>query len=86
MSRRWSGDGELEPQAPGEANVSAPSPSIEDEEPARLVENEVRGRLQDEGFTDEQILQWVEAYFKDHTEGSAEEVVEWIGRRQRDSA
>ena len=76
----------LEPEAPREAGVPAPEPRTEDVEPARLVENDVRERLCNEGFTDEQILKWVEAFFDSHTEGSADQVIDWIRQQQRESA
>jgi hypothetical protein len=77
---------DLEPQAPREVGVPAPEPKTEDVEPARLVENEARSKLEAEGFSDEQILEWVKAYFADHTEGTADEVVAWIRQQQRASA
>ena len=77
---------DLEPEAPREAGVPEPEPRVEDVEPARLVENDVRDRLQREGFSEEQILKWVEAYFDSHSEGSADEVIEWIKRQERQSA
>jgi hypothetical protein len=76
----------LEPKPPREAGVPEPEPGIKDVEPVRLVENDVRERLCDEGFTEEQILKWVEAYFDSHSEGSADEVIEWIKRQERQSA
>ena len=83
MSRRWSDP--LEPQAPRDAGVPAPEPKVEDVEPVRLVENDVREQLQGEGFTEEQILKWVEAYFAEHTQGSADEVIAWIRKQERES-
>jgi len=38
----------------------------------------VRARLEADGFTDDQILRWLEAYFADHDEGEPDEVVTWI--------
>ena len=77
---------EVEPTAPSDVGVPEPEPTVEDVEPVRLVENEVRERLKREGFTEEQILKWVEAYFAEHTEGSADEVIAWIREQERDSA
>jgi hypothetical protein len=71
-------DDDLTPESPDEAGVAVPPVPIEKVEPERLLENEVRTRLERDGFTDEQILRWVEAYFAEHAEGEPDEVVAWI--------
>jgi hypothetical protein len=71
-------DDDLTPESPDEAGVPVPPVPIEKVEPERMLENEVRARLEDDGFTDEQILRWVEAYFAEHPEGEPDEVVAWI--------
>jgi hypothetical protein len=68
----------LQAESPAEAGVDVPPVPIEKVEPERLVENEVRARLERDGFSDDQILRWVEAYFADHDEGDADDVVAWI--------
>lgn len=68
----------LHAEFPDEAGVDVPPVPIEKVEPERLVENEVRARLEGDGFNDDQILRWVEAYFADHDEGDADDVVAWI--------
>jgi hypothetical protein len=68
----------LHAEFPDEAGVDVPPVSIEKVEPERMLENEVRARLEADGFTDDQILRWVEAYFSDHDEGEPDEVVAWI--------
>lgn len=82
--RRGRGEG-LEPESPGDAGVPVPPVRIEKVEPERLVENEVRARLERDGFTDEQILHWVEAYFAQHDEGEADDVVAWIRAEEQQS-
>jgi hypothetical protein len=72
----------LKPEFPDEAGVDVPPLPIEKVEPERLVENEVRGRLEADGFTDDQILRWVEAYFAEHDEGEPDEIVAWIRDRE----
>jgi hypothetical protein len=47
-------------------------------EPIHLLANEARELLEGEGFTDQQILDWAEAYFADHSEGDARDLVAWI--------
>ena len=75
------GDG-LEPEYPDEAGVETPSVPIERVEPERMLENEVRARLESDGFSDDQILRWVEAFFASHDEGEAEDVVAWIREQE----
>ena len=77
---------ELEPESPREAGVVEQEPRVEDVEPARLLENEVRDRLRAEGFDERQTLKWVEAYFASHTEGDADDAIAWIREQQRQSA
>jgi len=68
----------VEPEFPDEAGVGVPAVPIEKVEPERMLENEVRSRLEADGFTDDQILRWVEAYFAEHDEGEPDDVVAWI--------
>ena len=72
----------LVPESPGDAGVSVPRVPIEKVEGERLLENEVRARLEHDGFNDDQILRWLEAYFAEHDEGDADEVVAWIRDRE----
>jgi hypothetical protein len=86
-----SGDGvapdpDLVPEPPREAGVPEPvEERIEDIEPQRLVENEVRARLEADGFTDDEILRWVEAYFAEFHEGEPDEIVAWIRAKEREA-
>ena len=75
-------DDGLEPEYPDEAGVDVPSVPIERVEPERMLENEVRARLESDGFSDDQILRWVEAYFASHDEGEADDVVAWIRQQE----
>src|SRR5262249_16306311 len=72
------GDDDLQAESPDEAGVEVPPVPIEKVESERLLENEVRARLERDGFTDAQILRWVEAYFAEHAEGEPDDVVTWI--------
>jgi hypothetical protein len=76
------GDDGLAPEFPDEAGVDVEPVTIERVEPERMVENEVRARLESDGFTDDQILRWVEAYFDEHGEGEADDIVAWIRERE----
>ncbi|HSO96362.1 MAG TPA: hypothetical protein VLV81_10010 [Acidimicrobiia bacterium] len=80
--RRGSRDEGLEPEFPDEAGVAVPPLPIEKVETERIVENEVRARLEGDGFNDDQILQWVEAYFATHDEGEPDEIVAWIREQE----
>ena len=75
-------DDGLEPEFPDEAGVDVAPVPIERVEPERMVENEVRARLEADGFSDDQILRWVEAYFDEHSEGGPDDIVAWIRARE----
>jgi hypothetical protein len=68
----------LQAEFPDEAGVDVPAVPIEKVETERMLENEVRARLEADGFTDDQILRWIEAFFAEHDEGEPDEVVAWI--------
>jgi len=76
------GDDGLEPESPEQAGVDGAPVPIEKVEPERLTENEVRARLEADGFTDDQILRWLEAYFAEHAEGEPDDVVAWIREQE----
>jgi hypothetical protein len=78
-------DDDLIPESPEAAGIRPHTDRVEDVEPERLLENEVRGRLEKDGFTDEQILKWVEAFFSEHSEGEPDEVVEWIRQKEKEA-
>src|ERR1700682_4468659 len=72
------GDDNLEAESPEQAGVRVPPVPIEKVEPERMLENEVRARLERDGLTDEQILRWIEASFAEHADGEPDDVVAWI--------
>jgi hypothetical protein len=72
----------LTAEDPSAEGVATPEPRIEDVEPIHLLANEARPLLQDDGFSDEQILNWAEAYFNEHHAGDAHELVAWIRAQQ----
>ena len=77
------GDDGVQAEFPQDAGVDVPPVPIEKVETERLLENEVRGRLEADGFSDEQILRWIEAYFAEHDEGEPDDVVAWIRDQER---
>ena len=78
-------DDDLTPEDPEEAGIRPHTDRIENVEPERMLENEIRGRLEADGFTDQQILKWVEAFFAEHSEGEPDEVVAWIREKEKES-
>jgi hypothetical protein len=79
----WRGDDDVAPESPEDAGVEVPKVPIEKVESERLLENEVRGRLEADGFSDDQILRWLEAYSAEHAEGEPDDVIAWIRDRER---
>jgi hypothetical protein len=79
-------DDDLIPESPRDTGLSEEDDTrIENVEPLHLLANEARVRLEDDGFTDAQILKWAEAYFETHEEGDADELVDWIRQQERDA-
>jgi len=83
MADDTTGSAPLTPEYPREEGVAAPSPAVEDVEPVHLLENEVRERLEADGFTDEQILRWIEAYVAEEGESDAEGLIAFIRAREQ---
>lgn len=73
---------DIEPLWPNAVGVADVRVRIEDIEGERLLENEARARLEADGFTDAQILRWVEAFFAARHAGDVEDLVEWIRDRE----
>ncbi len=78
MNDQRSDSRRLIPEAPHDAGIRTPSPRIEDVEGAHLLDNEARSLLESRGFTDDQILRWVEAYFVQDHEGDVDGLLEFI--------
>lgn len=76
----------LEPDRPEDEGLSAPEPPIEKVEPIHELANEVRPELQAAGYSDDDIDEWARAFFAEHSEGSAHELVEWIAQQQSPQA
>ena len=81
-SRPVPGLDHLEPIGPAAVGLARPRQRIEDIEGERLLENEARGRLEADGFTDAQILRWVEAFFAARHAGDVEDLIAWIRDRE----
>jgi hypothetical protein len=68
----------VEPSWPIDVGLADPLLRSEDVEGARLLENEARARLESDGFTDAQILRWVEAFFAARRAGDVDGLIAWI--------
>ena len=76
-------DPDLEPEEPEEAGVSEAEPDVSHVEAARLLADQARDRLHDQGFDDEEIRKWAEAYEREEQSGDVDEFVAWIARQER---
>jgi hypothetical protein len=76
---------EPEPAHPEEAGVEPETPDAMQLEAARLLANEARDDLRDQGFDDRQIDRWANTYVADHGSGDVETFLAWIVREERTS-
>lgn len=76
-------DPNLEPEEPHEAGVSEAEPDVSHVEAARLLADQARGRLRDQGFDEEEIRKWAEAYSRERESGDVDDFVEWIAQQER---
>ena len=53
---------DLEPEQPEDEGIEPETPPAMQIEAARVLANEARDRLHEEGFTDEQIRRWAETF------------------------
>jgi hypothetical protein len=54
---------DITPEGPEDEGVAEPELTTEEVEGARLLGNEGRARLRADGFTDDQIDRWANAYY-----------------------
>jgi hypothetical protein len=73
---------DLEPARPEEEGVPDRSTDPMQLEPARLLANDARVHLRDQGFDDEQILAWATTYVAEYGSGGVEEFLAWIDEAQ----
>jgi len=75
---------DVTPERPKDAGVTEPEPSVPQVEPAHLLANDARERLRADGFDDDQIDRWAEAYVEEVGQsGTVDELVVWITARER---
>ena len=76
-------DDDLIPESTTDAGVAQPAVDIAGVEPAHLLANDARERLQADGFDDTQIDDWAAAYVDEvGSSVTVEEFVTWIARRE----
>lgn len=75
-------DPALEPEEPREAGVSEADPDASHAEAARLLADQAEDRLRAQGFTDEEIRRWADAYCREEGSGDVDDLVAWIARQE----
>lgn len=75
-------DPDLEPEEPREAGVSEADPDVSHVEAARLLADQASDRLQAQGFTDDEIRRWAEAYAREEGSGDVNRFIAWIARQE----
>jgi hypothetical protein len=74
---------DVTPERPRDAGVPEEVPdTLGAIEGARILANEARARLRADGFTDDQIDEWAEAFISEIGSGDVEELVAWIAQRE----
>ena len=77
-------DDDVTPERPRDAGVSEEVPEeLSAIEGAHLLANEARERLRGDGFTDDEIDKWAEAFIAEFSSGDADDLVAWISRQER---
>lgn len=75
-------DPDLEPARPQEEGVPAPDPDAAHNEGAHVLANEAAPRLEHQGFSREQVLEWAEAFLAERGGGTADDLVEWVSHKE----
>lgn len=75
---------EVEPILPREAGVDEQPPDAMQVEGAQLLGAHARPRLKEQGFTDDQIDRWADAFVREEGAGDVEGFLRWVGRQQQD--
>ena len=74
---------DLVPEEPEDSGVPTEVPELSDIESARILANDARSRLHDEGFEDSQIDDWADTFVSEVGSGDVEEFIEWIRVKER---
>jgi hypothetical protein len=73
----------LKPERPSNAGVEEQVPELAQIEGARLLANEASDLLREEGFSDQQILEWAETYISLEGSGDLESFLIWIRDKEQ---
>ncbi|MGM0618383.1 MAG: hypothetical protein ACQEUI_09620 [Actinomycetota bacterium] len=74
---------DLEPAGPEEEGVPDDEPDAMQLEAARLLANEARPGLHEQGFDDEQILAWATTFTARFGSGDVDQFLTWIEEQER---
>ncbi len=72
----------VQPDLPEQEGLTEPELPEVDIEGARLLANEARGRLHEQGFDDDEIDAWVRVYFEQGHEGTVDGLLAFIAAEQ----
>lgn len=71
------------PARPSDEGVTEETPDLAQVEPAHILANQARGRLESRGFTYPQIREWAEAYVaQEGGTADLEDFIDWIAERE----
>jgi hypothetical protein len=71
------------PESPSDAGVPEEEPAeLGQQEAVHLLANDARERLDADGFTNAQILQWAETFIAENSAGSVDEFIAWIAAEE----
>ena len=75
-------DPALEAEEPSDVGVVEAAPDASHAEAARVLADEARERLRAQGFTDEEIRRWADAYSRAEGSGDVDSLVAWIAEQE----
>ena len=78
-------DHDLEAADPAEAGVSEEDAEFSRTEGAHVLASQARGQLEPKGFSEQQILDWAEAFVAEEEGGDVEAFLAWVERQQEPS-
>ncbi|MDX1658248.1 MAG: hypothetical protein R3343_05460 [Nitriliruptorales bacterium] len=76
---------DLEPADPAEEGVSEEDAEFSRTEGAHVLASQARESLEGEGFSEQQILDWAEAFVAEEEGGDVEAFLSWVERQQEQS-
>lgn len=73
---------ELEARSPAEDDLGGKDADFSHTEGAHVLASEAKDRLQQDGFSEEQILEWAETYVSEQGSGSVDAFIAWVHEQQ----